>query len=43
MISLVLGGALSLLIEPQERMDSITSLFAAKASDVNALARRWRQ
>jgi len=43
MISLVLGGALSSLIEPQERMDSIASLFAAKASDVDALARTWRR
>jgi len=37
-ISSVLGGALSLLIELRERMVSIASSFAAKASDVVRLA-----
>ena len=40
--SSVLGGALSSLVELQERMDGITSSFATKASDVNALVRTWR-
>ena len=43
MISLVLRGALSLLVELQERMDGIGSSFAAKASDVDALAMTWRR
>ena len=37
-----LGGALSLLVELQERMDSIALSFATKASDVNAHTRTWR-
>jgi len=41
-ISSVFRGVLLSLIELQERMDGIASLFAAKASDVNALARMWR-
>jgi hypothetical protein len=41
-ISLVLGGALSLLVELLERMDGIASSFAAKACDVDAVARTWR-
>jgi hypothetical protein len=41
-ISSVLGGALLSLVELQERMVGITSLFAAKASDINALGRTWR-
>jgi hypothetical protein len=41
-ISLVLGGALSSHVELRERMDGIVSTFAAKASDVDALARTWR-
>ena len=43
MISLGLGGALSLLVELRERMDGIASLFTAKASDVDTLGRTWRQ
>ena len=43
MISSVLGGALSSLIELQEKMVGITLSFAANASDVNALGRMWRQ
>ena len=42
-ISSILGGALSLLVELQERMDGIGSSFAAKASDVDALAMTWRR
>jgi len=42
-ISSVLGGALSSLVELQERMVGIASLFAAKACDINALWRMWRQ
>ena len=34
-ISLVLGGALLLLVELQERMDCIASSLATKASDVD--------
>jgi hypothetical protein len=41
-ISSVLGGALSSLVELQERMVCIASSFAAKVSDVNALGRTWR-
>ncbi len=37
-----LGGALLLLVELQERMDSIASSFATKASDVDAHTRMWR-
>ena len=40
-ISLVLGGALLLLVEVQERMDRIASSLATKASDVDALAKTW--
>jgi hypothetical protein len=43
MISSVLGGVLSSLVELQERMDGITSSFTAKASDIYALARTWRR
>ncbi len=42
-ISSVLGGALSSLVELRERMDGIASSFAAKASDVDTLARTWRR
>jgi len=42
-ISLVLGDALSSLLELRERMDGIASSFATKASDVDALARTWRR
>ncbi len=34
MISSILGGGISSLVELQERMDGITSSFATKASDV---------
>ena len=42
MISLVLRGALLSLIELQERIDGIASLFSTKASDIDALTRTWR-
>ena len=42
-ISSVLGGALSSLVELQERMVCIASSFATKVSDVNALGRTWRR